>query len=100
MRADARNVELAGLESQLRRRRVGDDRGVDRADRNAGHPIRMQIMLCERLVSPDVIGTQRPAARYARQLAYYEYSVLGIRWRQSRIQSKRIIGRNAQSGIV
>ena len=42
----------------------------------------------------------RQVQRYARQLAYYEYSVLGIRWRQSRIQSKRIIGRNAQSGIV
>ncbi len=46
----------------LVRRVAGDDRGVDCADRDARHPVRMQAMLRERLVGADMVGAERPAA--------------------------------------
>ena len=46
---------LAGLAS-------GDQRGVDRADRGADHPLRGDSGLIERFIDADLIGAERASA--------------------------------------
>jgi len=41
---------------------AGDQGGVDRSDRDAGHPVRMQIPLGQRLIDAPLIGAQGAAA--------------------------------------
>ena len=40
---------------------AGDEAGVDRADRGADHPVRLDAGLMQRLVDADLVGTQRAA---------------------------------------
>src|SRR6185437_16950027 len=44
------------------RRVAGEDRGVDRADRDAAQPVRLEAVLVQRLIDADVIRPERPAA--------------------------------------
>ncbi len=44
------------------RRIAGDDRRVDRADRDAGHPVRLDAGFVQRLVDAGLIGAERAAA--------------------------------------
>ena len=41
---------------------AGDDRGVDRADRDAGDPFRLEAGMAERLIGAGLIGAERTAA--------------------------------------
>src|SRR5882724_2631320 len=41
---------------------AGNKRRVDRTDRDAGHPIRMQIRLSQRLIDAGLVGAERTAA--------------------------------------
>ena len=54
--------EVAQLGHAVLRRVPGDQGRVDRADRNSGHPVGMQIRLCESLVDTSLIGTERTTA--------------------------------------
>jgi len=40
---------------------AGDDRGVDRADRDAGDPVRLEIEMTQRLVGAGLVGAERAA---------------------------------------
>ena len=41
---------------------AGDDRGVDGADRDAGNPFRLEIMVTQCLIGAGLIGAERTAA--------------------------------------
>src|SRR6516165_3116577 len=41
---------------------AGDHRAVDRADRRADHPVRLNAGLMQRLIDADLIGAERTAA--------------------------------------
>ncbi len=40
---------------------AGDDRGVDRADRDAGDPFRLEIEMTQRLIGAGLVGAERTA---------------------------------------
>ena len=54
--------ELAQTRDALLGRIAGDQRRVDRADRDSRDPIGMKIVLGERLIDPGLIGTERATA--------------------------------------
>ena len=63
-----------------RRAVAGDQAGVDRADRGADHPVRLDAGLVQRLIDAGLVGAERPAAlqhqhavgrRQARHLAVF-----------------------------
>jgi hypothetical protein len=39
-----------------------DDGGIDRPDRDASDPVRMDVRFCQRLVDASLVGPQRTAA--------------------------------------
>ena len=54
--------ERPELRDPLVRRIAGDDGGVDRADRDAGDPVGIDLGLGERGVDPGLVGAERAAA--------------------------------------
>ena len=54
--------ELAQLREPVGRPVAGDNRGVDRADRSADHPVRLDARFVQCLVDAGLIGAERAAA--------------------------------------
>ena len=48
--------------TRFSRRIAGDDRGIDGADRDAGNPFRLEIVVTQRLIGAGLIGAERAAA--------------------------------------
>src|SRR2546427_8591386 len=55
--------ELTQPQRALMRQIAGDDRGIDRADRGAGDPVRPNPAIFQRGVGPGLVGAERTAAR-------------------------------------
>ena len=60
-RGDALPEDLKPLQTPLRRI-AGDDRRIDRADRHAAHPVRLDARFVQRLIDAGLIGAERAAA--------------------------------------
>ena len=82
--------EPAQPRNPFMRQIAGDDRGIDRADRGAGDPVRPDAGMFERGIGPGLIGAETAAARqHQRDPVETGQALLGSRARQDLLPEPR-----------